>query len=76
MDATFELAAEGLVTAVTAYAGFGLLFAIAFLAAGIHRVDPVAKESGLGFRLLILPGVAALWPLLLGRWLREKAEHS
>ena len=29
-----------------------------------------------GFRLLILPGAAALWPLLLLRWLRAKGGES
>ena len=53
-----------------AYAGIGLLFAVAFLTAGISRVDPLSKGSGIGFRLIILPGVAALWPVLLTRWIR------
>ena len=55
-----------------AYAGIGLLFAVAFLTAGISRVDPVSKGSGIGFRLIILPGVAALWPVLLARWIRGR----
>jgi hypothetical protein len=58
-----------LVTALAAYTAIGLLFAIAFVTVGIGRVDPVAKESGIGFRLMIFPGVAALWPFLLKRWL-------
>ena len=52
------------------YAAMGLLFAGAFLTVGISRVDPVSKRSGIGFRLIILPGVAALWPMLLTRWIR------
>ena len=55
-----------------AYAGIGLLFAVAFLTAGISRVDPLSKGSGIGFRLIILPGVAALWPVLLTRWIRAR----
>ena len=55
---------------VGSYAAIGLLFAGAFLTAGISRVDPVSKGSGIGFRLIILPGVAALWPVLLTRWIR------
>ena len=50
------------------YAGIGLLFAIAFLTVGISQVDPDSKGSGVGFRLIILPGVAALWPVLFTRW--------
>jgi len=65
------LAAELLVGALTAYALIGAVFAAVFVTAGIDRVDPVAKHAPLGFRLIVLPGVAALWPLLLMRWLRR-----
>jgi hypothetical protein len=53
-----------------AYAAAGVVFAAAFVTWGVQRVDPAAKGAQLGFRLLILPGCAALWPLLLGRWMR------
>jgi hypothetical protein len=46
----------------------GLAFAIAFVFAGAGRIDPHAKLGSWGFRLLILPGTAALWPLLARRW--------
>ncbi|MEO7795655.1 MAG: hypothetical protein ABIV06_12870, partial [Thermoanaerobaculia bacterium] len=46
-----------------------LLCAVAFLPRGIERVDSGAPGSGWGFRLIVLPGVVALWPLLLRRWL-------
>ena len=64
------LLAQSLVMLFGIYATVGLLFAIAFVTKGVARVDPVAAGAGWGFRLLILPGAAALWPLLLGRWLR------
>jgi hypothetical protein len=59
---------EWLLVLLGVYAGAGLLFAIAFLTVGISQVDPDSKGSGVGFRLIILPGVAALWPVLLTRW--------
>ena len=59
---------------LTMYASAGMVFGIAFVTAGIARVDSVAKESGAGFRLIVLPGVAALWPLLLTRWIRGGAQ--
>jgi len=62
--------AELVVNLLAAYAVLGTLFAIAFLASGITRVDPAAAGSSLGFRLIILPGVVLLWPVLLGRWLK------
>ena len=62
--------AEVLVDALTAYGLVGLVFAVAFVTMGIQRVDSVAEHAPLGFRLIVLPGAAALWPLLLVRWLR------
>ncbi len=64
--------APWLVRALGAYAALGVLFAGAFLARGIERLDPGAHGSGWGFRLIVLPGVVAFWPLLLRRWLRRR----
>ena len=63
--------AEILVGALAIYGLVGVIFAAAFVALGITRVDPVAQHAPLGFRLIVMPGVAALWPLLLRRWLRS-----
>jgi len=60
--------AEWFINLLGVYTGIGLLFAIAFLTVGISQVDPDSKGSGIGFRLIILPGVAALWPVLFTRW--------
>jgi hypothetical protein len=54
------------------YGAVGLAFAAIFVAVGIGRVDPVAHDAPLGFRLIVLPGCAALWPLVLGRWVRAR----
>ena len=48
----------------------GLLFALPFVARGIERIDPAAHGASWGFRLLVLPGAVALWPILLRRWWR------
>jgi hypothetical protein len=50
------------------YAVFGVVFALAFVTVGVKSVDLGAKNGSWGFRLLILPGVAAFWPVLLYRW--------
>jgi hypothetical protein len=50
------------------YAAFGIFFALAFVTVGVKSVDSGAKNGSWGFRLLILPGVAAFWPVLLYRW--------
>jgi hypothetical protein len=66
----YERLAIWFVYAFYLYFGLGLLFSVAFVTSGVKRLDPNAKGSGLVFRLLILPGSAAFWPLLLRRWIR------
>lgn len=61
--------ASWIVTALTIYSLVGLLFAAAFVARGAARVDPAAAGAPLGFKLLVLPAAAVLWPLLARRWL-------
>ena len=64
--------------ALGTYLGVGVLFAVPFAFVGAARIDPDAAGATLGFRLLILPGAVALWPVLLLRW-REggpRAERS
>ena len=63
-----ETLATWLVTGLGIYAGLGLLFAVAFVIRGAARIDPAAVGGSWGFRLAILPGVVALWPLLARRW--------
>ena len=65
--------AESIVALVAIYAACGLVFAFAFLTLGIVRVDRGAAGSSYGFRALILPGTAALWPLLAIRWARGES---
>ena len=68
MVATFERAVEISVTALEIYVLLGLLFALLFVTRGVQRVDTQAHNAPLGFRLIIIPGAVALWPLLLRRW--------
>ena len=65
-------AAQWFVYALAAYATAGVVFAAVFVAIGVQKVDRVAEHAPLGFRMIILPGVAALWPLLLARWARSR----
>ena len=64
------LFATVLAGAFEVYAAAGMLFALAFVARGVERIDPVAKDSDWAFRVFLLPGSAALWPLLLRKWIR------
>lgn len=62
-----------LVVAAALYLGVGCVFALAFVTLGASRIDHSARVAPVSFRLLILPGCAALWPLLLRRWLFTSA---
>jgi len=68
-------AAEWFVNLLVAYAAMGLVFGLVFVSLGIGRLDSVAKGSRLGFRVIVLPGVIALWPFLLIRWARGGREQ-
>ncbi|HSS97463.1 MAG TPA: hypothetical protein VLK33_10555, partial [Terriglobales bacterium] len=67
------IAALFVITLLT-YAAVGFLFAIVFVTFGVQKIDPEARGTRLGFRLLILPGVTAFWPLLLKRWVNGVTE--
>ncbi|MCY3965154.1 MAG: hypothetical protein OXG83_08950 [Acidobacteria bacterium] len=69
-------AAEVVVLLCTVYIACGLVFAPFFAWRGVGRVDPSARSAGLGFRLIIVPGVAVLWPVLLRRWLAGRLPPS
>ena len=62
-----EPLAHVLVTSLGIYAAFGLLVGLIYLFGGAGRIDPAAKGKGMPIRarLLILPGVAGLWPIML-----------
>jgi hypothetical protein len=74
------LAIAQLVVAVfEAYAAAGLGFALIFLPRGIVKVDPRVIGAPVTLRLVILPGIVALWPLFAWRWIagaREPIEHT
>jgi hypothetical protein len=61
--------AQLIIAALGVYLGCGVVFAPLFLLRGAARMDPHARGGTWGFRLMILPGVVFLWPLLLRRWL-------
>ena len=67
--------ATGIVATTGLYLAFGLAFALVLTLlpapAALLRVDPGAQGMTLAARLLIVPGLAVLWPLMLARWLRR-----
>jgi len=59
---------EGALVALAIYLAIGCFVAVPFLVFGIGRVDPAAKAAPFTFRVLVLPGVVAMWPFVLRRW--------
>jgi len=68
------MAANFLVLIAEIYFGLGLLFALFFVSKGVGKIDPTAKAGTLGFRVLIIPGAMAFWPLLAKRWWQGATE--
>lgn len=65
-----------LIPIAAAYVGLGLLFGAFFAFKGAALLDPVAEGAPLGFRIILLPGAAALWPVLGLKLLRRKEGTS
>ena len=61
--------AEVIVFFALAYVLCGLAVGVPFVLRGVDRVDEAARGAPLGFRLLILPGSVALWPLMAQKWI-------
>lgn len=66
------MAANIIILVFLAYAAAGLGIAIAFALYGVRRIDEAAAGAPWTFRLIILPGAAALWPIVLKKWLVAK----
>lgn len=61
------LLAEMVLLAFAAYATIGLLIACAMLLGGLKRLDAVAAAAPWYVKCLFVPGIVALWPLVLHR---------
>lgn len=66
----WQVVVEWTVRALALYVALGTAFAVPFVLRGVARVDATAAQGTWGFRLAILPGAVAFWPLLLVRWIR------
>ncbi|MCR9196637.1 MAG: hypothetical protein NXH88_18000 [Hyphomonas sp.] len=69
-----EAAAETLVLALGIYALIGLLVGLIYMFGGAGRIDPAARGKGMPVRvrLLIVPGIIGLWPLMLTKLFTQK----
>jgi hypothetical protein len=61
--------AQFVVRAFEAYSLAGVGFALMFLPRAVARLDRRVDGASKALRLLILPGVVALWPLFAWRWI-------
>jgi hypothetical protein len=65
-----ESIAQIVILLAAAYLAVGVVFAL-LIAAGLwRRLEPRADAGTLGFRVLIVPAAALIWPWLLPRVLR------
>ena len=71
-----ETAFAILLNVAAIYAGCGLLFAVLFLVLWCKSFDPSAASGTWGFRVLIVPGLVALWPLMLAKVLAVRRGGS
>ena len=60
--------------AVMMYLIIGFIFSVVFVARLINRVDESAQGASWTFRVMIIPGCIALWPVLLNNF--QKAKHG
>lgn len=64
------MTAEFIIMLVEWYLYAGIAVAVAFLVWGVDRIDAAARGAFL-FRVLVLPGLVGLWPLVLVMWRRH-----
>jgi hypothetical protein len=58
--------------AAGAYALAGVMLLIPFHRFALPRLDESANGASRGFRVLVSPGLVALWPVILRKWLAAR----
>ncbi len=66
--------AELIVIIIFIYLGLGFIAGFVITFFGVKKLDPAAKEGTIGFKLLIVPGLAVFWPLFVMRWIKGSKE--
>lgn len=54
------------------YGLVGIIVALSFVTLGLAAVLPASTPVTIGARILFVPGAAALWPIVLRRWLQSR----
>ncbi len=60
--------ASSILLVVAGYFAIGVVCAALFIVRGISQIDPAAHAATWSFRILIMPGAAAMWPLVMTHW--------
>ena len=60
-----------MLTLLVAYLAVGIIVALAFVIAGVTKVQPIPVT--LGARIVLWPGAFLLWPYVAIRWLKSRA---
>ncbi len=68
--------AELILSITGVYAVCGLLVGLPFVLFGAERIDPTVHGAPRIFRFIILPGAAALWPIVLVKWLSARKKGT
>jgi hypothetical protein len=55
---------------LVAYLALGIIVALAFVIAGVTKVQPIPVT--LGARIVLWPGALLLWPYVAVRWLKSR----
>jgi hypothetical protein len=61
-----------LLGAAMLYSLTGIVVALSFVTLGLAAVLPAGRPVTIGARILFVPGAAALWPIVLQRWLQSR----
>jgi hypothetical protein len=64
------IVAEVILFTCLAYSFFGVAIGVPFVLRGVDLVDASARGASIGFRLIILPGTVALWPIIATKWIK------
>ena len=52
------------------YVAVGIAFSVIFIWKGLTTVDPSARGTGIGFKILIFPGLIIFWPVFVNKWIK------
>ena len=62
-----------ILTGIIVYLLCGIVFSILFISKGLQVIDEGAHGSGIGFKLIIMPGCIIFWPVLLKKWINTRS---